>query len=161
MTASQLRLAGLALVITALWGGGVSADETDVPLDKLPKEVMKAANDAVPKAKWTGAVRSEEDKTVTYELEGTDAKGRYVWVELTDKGVVNEVQTEVKYADSPKEVREALEKKFPRFKVETTYMVEEKGKVTRYDFEGKRPRDKEEITITVSADGKTVEVYDE
>lgn len=161
MIASLLRSTLLAVLVSAVWCGGASADEQDVPLDKLPKAVRAAADAAVPKAKWTGAVRSEEDKAVTYELEGTDAKGRYVWVELTEAGVVKEVQTEVAYAAAPKAVREALEKKFPRFKAETTYMVEEGGKVTRYDFEGKRPKDKEEITISVSADGKTIDVYDE
>lgn len=151
----------LAAVVGGLWAGPARAGDDDIPIDKLPAAVKKAIDAAVPKAKWTTAGKSEEDKKVSYEIEGEDAKGRYVWVEVTAEGKVVEVQTEVPLKDAPKVVADALTKQFPRFKVETTYEVQVDGKVARYDFEGKRPKDKEEITISVSADGKTIDVYDE
>ena len=110
------------------------------------------------RAKWTGASKSEEDGEVTYELEGEDAAKRYVWVELTADGKVNEVGFEIQFGEAPSVVTSALKKKFPQFQVASTYEARQEGKVVRYDFEGKRPRDKEEITVSVSADGKEVEI---
>ena len=157
-------------VLRALTGGGLAAgllagaaaraadDDDEIDLAKVPAKVKEAASKAVPHAKWESASKSVEDGETTYTLEGTDAKGRSVSVDVEEDGTVDEVQTEVPMNQVPRLVQRALKAKQPRFKATTVYEVREEGKVTRYDFEGKRPADKDDITVTVSSDGKEVEV---
>jgi hypothetical protein len=164
------RLLNRRQVFLALAAGGVAAGKwlhadtetatTDDKIDlaKVPAKVKEAANKALPKAKWTGASKSEEDGKVTYELEGEDAAKHYVWVELTADAKVNEVGSEIAFGTVPQLVTAALKKKFPRFVVASSYEARHEGKVIRYDFEGKRPRDKKEITVSVSSDGKEIEI---
>ena len=125
----------------------------DIAMSKVPAEVKKAADKAVPGGKWESA----SSETI-YELEGKDAKGRAVVVEVTDEGEVEDVSTELAIKDVPEVVVSALKAKMPRFKIETVYESKQDGKVSGYSFEGKRPKDKEEIGVFVSPDGKTIEI---
>jgi hypothetical protein len=136
----------------------IGADGEKLDLAKVPAKVKEAAAKAVPKTKWTGASKSVEDGTLTYELQGEDAGEHYVSVELTADGKVNEIDLEIAIAKVPSVVTTALKKKLPRFQVATAYEARQEGKVIRYDFEGKRPRDKKEITVSVSANGKEIEI---
>jgi len=52
----------------------------DIALSKVPAAVKKAADGSVPGAKWESAFSQ-----VVYELEGVNAKGRAVVVEVTMK----------------------------------------------------------------------------
>ena len=99
-----------------------------IDLAKVPAKVKEAASKALPKAKWTGASKSEEDGKVTYELEGEDAAKHYVWVELTADAKVNEVGSEIAFGAVPQFVTAALKKKFPRFDVASTYEARMKAK---------------------------------
>jgi hypothetical protein len=138
--------------------------ERKIEVNRVPPKIKKAANQAVPGATWTGAMKYIEDGEVTYELEGTDRKERNVWVQVeaedntkdTD-GQVYDVKTEIPLTEVPAVVRKALKAKMPKFQPpETTYEVREEGKVVRYEFEGKQA--KKDITVQVSADGKSVEI---
>ena len=155
-----LRLLSMGtLVVGICFLVAAHATAEDIALSKLPPAVRKAADKAVPKAKWESATKETEDKKeFWYELEGKDAKGRYVHVTVSTDGTVDEVSTEIDYKDAPKVVKDALKAKFPKFKVETSYEIRKDEKIERFDFEGKRPKDKEEITISVSPDGKSVEI---
>lgn len=135
-----------------------AADEKPIELSKVPAKVMMAANKAVPKAKWMEATTSEEDGKVYYNLDGTDAKGRAVTVEVTAEGKVTEVVTEITEKEVPMVVMKALRAKLPKFAIAAVFEVRQEGKVVGYDFEGKRPKDKEEITVSITADGKKVEI---
>ena len=107
------RLLSRRQVFFALAAGGVAAGKwlhadteaatTDDKIDlaKVPAKVKEAASKALPKAKWTGASKSEEDGKVTYELEGEDAAKHYVWVELTADAKVNEVGSEIAFGAVP------------------------------------------------------------
>lgn len=131
-----------------------------IDLAKLPAKVRKAADAAVPGAKWEEAHKDTEEGVVIYELDGTNARGRDVTVMVTAEGKVTEVETELPLTEVPQLVRDALKAKMPRFKITAAFEIREEGKVTSYDFEGKRPKDKEEITVSVSVDGKTIEIED-
>jgi hypothetical protein len=157
-------------LLGALTGGGVASalvtgagafqgvDEKEIPLAAVPAKARQAADRTVPKAEWSTAYQVREEGVVFYELEGLDAKGRAVTVEVTPSGEVNEVETEIPLEEVPPVVMAALKAKRPRFKVEAAHEVREHDKVVGYDFDGKRPRDKEEISVFVSADGKSVEI---
>ena len=128
----------------------------DLPMNKVPANVRKAAEKEVPGGKWESA-----SSQVIYELEGTDAKGRAVTVEVDDEGEVGDVSTELAVKEVPETVLSALKAKMPRFKIETVFESKQNGKVAGYSFEGKRPKDKEEIGVFVSPDGKTIEIDEE
>jgi hypothetical protein len=136
------------------------SEPEEIDMEKVPKEAKEAADQAVPKAKWTDAYTSKEDGDTYYELEGTDDKDRYVWIQVDAEGNVYEIQTEIGQKDVPKAVTKALTAKVPKFEIKTVYAVAEddRDKVTEYHFEGKRPKDEDDIMVGVSADGKTVEV---
>lgn len=138
-----------------------AAPTDDVALTDVPAKVRKAADAAVPGARWSDASREEEDGEVLYELEGKDARKRPVTIEITAAGTVTEIETEIPLQEVPELVKSALRAKMPRFKVASAYEVREEGKVSGYSFDGKRPRDKEEISVYVSKDGKEIEKDDD
>jgi hypothetical protein len=135
--------------------------EEDVALEKLPAVVRKAADKEIAKAKWLAATKLLEEGDVMYELDGKDAKGREVTVQVTADGQVVEVETEITMKEIPKVVTEALKKKLPGFKASLIHSVNEDGKIVSYSFEGKRSKDKQEVDVTVEADGTSVEVDDD
>ena len=125
----------------------------DLELSKVPAKVRKAAEKEIPGGKFESA-----STQIVYELEGKDAKGRAVTVEVDEEGEVGEVNTELAVKDVPEAVMSALKAKMPKFKIESVFESKQEGKVQGYSFEGKRPRDKEEIGVFVSPDGKTIEI---
>ena len=147
-------MAGLSLTFSAHVQG------EDIKLTQLPDVVRKAADKAVPKAKWESASKETEDnKEFWYEIEGTDTKGRYIHISVYADGKIDELSTEIQPKDVPKVVSTALTTKFPRFKASAIYEVRNAQiKLDRFDFTGQRPKDKMEIVISVSPDGKKVEV---
>ena len=154
---------GRTLVGVVVLVGAASAarDEGEIPFDKLPAAVRKAVEAAVPKVKWESGTKEVEGGKTVYTVDGENAKGKAVSVEVTADGKVLEVSVEVTMAEVPAVVKDALRKKLPRFKVDDVYEVSRDGKVAEYQFEGQRPKGKKAdhaITVTVSADGKTVEV---
>ena len=152
-----LGTAGVAAVLTERPDPAQAATD-EIDLAKVPAKVRRAADLAVPGAKWSTAFKDEEDGETYFELEGKDRRQRVVTVEVSADGEVNEVETEMPLAEVRESVQATLKKRLPRFKVATVYEVREGGKMVGYNFEGKRPRDKEEIVVFVSADGKEVEI---
>jgi uncharacterized protein YxeA len=151
-------LAAGGVASSMLLGEPARAADDEIDLAKVPDKVKKAADKAVPGAKWTSASKSVEDGEVTYELEGTDAKQRYVSVEVSAEGKVSEVQTEIHFKEVPEVVRSALKSRMakanlPKLEASTTYEVRQDGKVVRYDFEMV-------IGVYISANGKEVEFDD-
>lgn len=158
----QLLAGGIAAVATAPAVRAAAGDkEEDVPLDKVPAAVRKAADKAVPKAKWIGATKVTSDGEVAFELDGMDSKGKEVTVSLAEDGTLNEIEREISMKDVPKVVSEALKQKVAGFKVSVAHSTTIDGKIVAYSFEGKRPKDKEEVDVTVSADGSSVDVDDD
>lgn len=134
------------------------ADDDEIPLDKVPANIRKAADAAVPKAKWEAAYKYEEEGKLYYDLEGRNSKGRAVVVTLAKDGEVESVETEIPVRELPEVVRQAVKAKWPRFNTKAAYEVREGDKVVGYDLEGKRPSDRHEIAIFASADGKELEM---
>jgi hypothetical protein len=127
--------------------------DDELSLDDVPAEVKKAASQSAPGSKWSSA----SSQTI-YELEGTNAKGRSVFVEVTDEGEVTDVSTEIPLKEVPDVIVTAFKAKHPRFQVSTIFESRLKGKVVGYSVEGRRPNDKEDIGLFVSADGKSIEI---
>jgi hypothetical protein len=132
--------------------------QDEIDLAKVPPKVRKAAEKAVSGVKWTSAYKHTDEGEVTFELEGTDAKGRTVTVDIGADGKVGEVATEIAAKEVPKPVTDAVKSFLPGFKASSVFEIREEGKVVGYESEGKRPQDKEEFTVFVSSDGKRIEI---
>lgn len=147
---------GVTVTITA--AGKAEQVQEQVDFEKLPATVLKAFRDTVPGLKEDEA---EVYKTysgvgladVSYELEGEDGKGRYVWLDSSPDGKIDEFYTEVGLKDLPKAVQDEVNKRFPKRKSATCYVVHEKGKLARYDIEVVRVTGAE-VYVTFGPDGK-------
>jgi|GEM_PF-500848 len=148
------------LFIVAIFGmTSEIAKGEDIALINLPEIIRKAANAAVPNAKWSKVVKDTDEKHTWYEIKGIDAKGRNVCVTVEPNGELEEIETEIKLQVTPKIVLDALKRRFSNFKISAVYEIRNDiNTIVRYNFDGKRPRDKEEITISFSAVGKSINI---
>lgn len=82
----------LSLFLMCLAGATVAFSESgkDIPLSKVPKNVIKAAEKAVPGIKLTEAEMRKTSKGLVYELEGT-ADGKKFEINLSEDGKVLKV----------------------------------------------------------------------
>lgn len=86
----------LLAVVPALMTGGAFAyaeDEEEIPLSKVPKEVLDAAEKAVPGITLTEVEMEKTAKGVVYEVEGTK-DGKEYEIEISADGKVLEVEDE-------------------------------------------------------------------
>lgn len=130
---------------------------------------MGAVTQKHPKFKATEAVeirrgdnlQRASEGTLFYELDGKNARGRELTIELTADGKVTEVHVEIPLKDVPKVVTAAVAAKMPRFKPHVVFEVRQDDEITFYTLAGVRPRDKAEVVVVVSADGNEVDIDDD
>ena len=67
----------MMVVGIAALGNRVRADETAVPIDKLPKEVVKAVKDKYPTAELVEATQDEDDGEIKFEVTIKDGDQLY------------------------------------------------------------------------------------
>ncbi|NBR06739.1 MAG: hypothetical protein EBT92_13325 [Planctomycetes bacterium] len=133
----------------------------DLDLAKLPEIVRKAADKAVPNAKWNKAVKDTDGKDIWYDIEGIDSKGRYVCVTVEPNGDIEEIETEINPQNTPNVVLAALKDRYPNFKISAVYEIrDDDDKIIKFNFEGKRLRDKKVITVSFTGDGKFIKIDD-
>jgi len=130
----------------------VSAYEDPVELKDLPELVRQAADQAVPQAKWAKATKETEDGDTTYELKGSDAKGREVTITLSSAGRVQVITTVLTVTDLPKLVTDVL-KSLPQVKWKEATEIVEDG-VTRYEVEGTDRKDRDS-NASIWGDGRS------
>ncbi len=129
--------------------GRLGADEEKFPLDKLPKAVSEAVKKRFPKGEMTEAAKESENGKTVYEVTVKDG-GTKIDVTLTPDGTITMLEKEIAAKDLPKEVTEAVEKKYPK----ATYkLAEEVIKVE----DGKEKLSYYEVVV-VTADKKTLEL---
>ena len=133
----------------------------DVALSNLPEVIRKAADSAVPNAKWNKAVKETDGKDNWYDIEGVDSKGRYVCVTVEPNGDIEEIETEINLQDTPKKIMTALRDRLPNFKISAVYEIrDDEKKILRYDFEGRRLKDKKDVIVSFSGDAKFIKIND-
>lgn len=129
----------------------------------MPKHVRQALDRALkvyPEplqgARWSKAYCTRGSDHPVYQVQGTNADGRKVELEVTSAGRIIEVEEHgISITRVPTVVQDALKSKFPRFEpkhIEAIYQLEKLVPVC-YGFEG-RDSDGREIEIYISADGK-------
>ena len=145
--------------------GKVTGVERKIAVKEVPAKVLKAATDKIAKFEvevalevYHGAdMKSLDDAELVYELEGSAGKGNQATINVTPKGEVSEVKTEITLKEVPKVVMNALSSKEPEFTATIVHKLEEGGAVVGYLFAHDFKKHKKESVVFVSADGKEVE----
>jgi uncharacterized membrane protein YkoI len=145
---------GLSSLFTA---AAPAANDGEVALSRVPAAVLKAAARAVPGARLSKAFISVEDGQRFYEIEGLDARGREVEVEVTTRGQVLQVETTIPMGQVPRVVLDALRAKARGVKVENAEAVTRDGRLVAYEFEGENAEG-DDVEVTVTTDGRSVTI---
>ncbi len=138
------------------FGSRARADEELIQLDKVPAAVMKAVKAKFPGAELKKAARETEDGKTLYEVTLTHDGSNYD-VALQENGTFAEIEKEIKAADLPKPVTDAVKAKYPRA---TMGKVEEitKGETKNFEVHLKDGDTSRELVL--SAAGKILEQED-
>ena len=112
----------MAVVGIAVGGEAGKAEEKAVPLDMLPKVVLKSVKDKYPTAELTEATQEGEGDDLKFEVLIEDGKTK-IDLTVTPAGVIELIEKEVATADLPKVVIEAIEKKYPKSLLKTAEAV--------------------------------------
>jgi uncharacterized membrane protein YkoI len=147
-----LAMCGFVLV-TAGIAARADDKEEKVPLDKVPKAVLKAV-----KAKFKGAelvsVQTEkEDGKLFYEINLKD-KGHAVDVSVTPDGRIVSIERTIAAKDLPRPVAAAITSKYPKAEHKRIEEIIEDGK-TSYEVL-LVTADKKKIEVVLDGDGKIV-----
>jgi len=100
----------VAVVLTLMVGVTVAhaGEEEEIPLAKVPKKVLEAAQKAVPGIKFTEAEVEKTRKGLVYELEGT-LDGKKYEAEVSADGKVLEIEEEDDDEDEGRDEKEERE----------------------------------------------------
>ena len=141
-----VRASLLGLTLAIVLAVFVSAGEEKVPLDKLPKDVVKAVKAKFPKAEMANAVKLTADGKTTYEV--TLKTGKLgIDVTLTADGKITQIEKELDFKDLPKAVAAAFTEKYPKANIKRIEELSKEDKIISY-----------EMLIDTTAK-KTLEVY--
>ena len=99
------------LAVTFVWAG-----DEKIPIDKLPKEVVKAVSTKFPKIKMVSAVKATADGKTTFEVTLKSGEFR-IDVNVTSDGKILQIEKEMPFKDLPKPVSEAFHAKYPKANV--------------------------------------------
>ncbi len=139
--------------------GAARAEETDVPLDKLPKVVIDAVKKMFPKAELVKATKEVEDGETMYEVTIKE-NGKKIDVTVEEDGEIEGLEREVDLKDLPKAVTEAIEKKYPKAahqSAEAVYEIEDGKEELEYYEVLIKTADNKELEVKIKADGTMIE----
>lgn len=163
-------VAGRAVMVHVTAEGKVTECRTEVPLNKVPKEVWRSVAKKFPMFEAMTAyqlrtdddLRSGDDGELNYEVSGLHAQDLIAILVVTPDGTISELEQQIAVADIPDTVLAAVKGKMPKFKVTTAYVISEDGDVVGHQLTGKRGKNKksDEIEVFVSAGGQEIE-FDE
>ena len=149
-----MRILGLIVALTLAGNTAAPADETEIPLDKVPKPVAEAFEKKFPEATLKAAIREEEGGKVSYELEST-LGGLTLDAVLTPPGEFMAIEREIKASDLPAPAVAAAKARYAKGKITKAVKVDTKGKIT---FEAVvKKEDGKSATLLFDKDGKFIE----
>jgi uncharacterized membrane protein YkoI len=137
----------MSVFVTVMAGIAAKADddkEEKVPLDKVPKAVLKAVKAKFNGAELVSAQMERGDGKVLYEINLKD-KGHTVDVSVTPDGKIVSIERTIAAKDLPRPVAQAINSKYPKAEYKRIEEITEGGK-TSYEV------------LLVTADNKTIEV---
>ena len=154
------KLMGFMTVLTLLALGGAWAwadqpGEEKIPLNKLPKAVSKAVQTRFPDAKLVGAEKEKEKGKTVFEVAIED-KGQKIEVTLTPEGKIVEIEKQIKAADLPAAVKDALQGKYknPKYQMIEEVIKIKGGQERLAYYEVLLTTDNRRLEVSVAADGK-------
>lgn len=151
----------IALILVLNCTLAIAGEETVIPLNKVPENLLSKAKALLPNADFkTANTEKESDGTLVYEIQGTLENGRKVEVDVIENGEIQEFEVEYSLDLIPGAVIKAIEKKMPGFTpsfIEASHSASKK--VVGYEFVGKLGGKK--LDIDVSADGRRIEIADQ
>lgn len=158
-------LAAVGFVSTVV----VAAAPAERAFEELPAAVKEAARKVAPTIEWKTAAKSKQSgKASYYVVSGTNSKSAKVWAEVTLRGKVLSIATEVAPDEVPKNVGTALKDAVSRsltvdFMPTEIAKVERNGRLIGYRFMGdywnrKNRRDTGRMMALVDADCARVEL---
>ena len=109
------------------------AGDEKVPLDKLPKEVVKAVTSKFAKAKMESAVKTTIDGKPGFEV--TLKAGKFgIDVSVTSEGKIVQVEKEMAFDDLPKPVATAFNAKYAKVKIKRIEELSKEDKIISYEL---------------------------
>jgi uncharacterized membrane protein YkoI len=138
------------IIVGMLWSGPATwAQETEIPIDQVPKAVLSSARDKFPGLKVKEASKETEDGATVFELNFTH-EGRKIDATFKEDGTLVLTETVVPEKDLPEAVLQAAKTRFPGSTVRLAESVKKGPKV-------KKEVDYYELHLK-TADGKAAEV---
>ncbi len=106
---------------------GADGKEEKVPLDKVPKAVLKAVKAKFKGAEVVGALTEKDNGKLVYEISLKQGKQK-IDVSVTPDGKIVSIEKIIAVKDLPRPVTEAIDGKYPKAKIRTAEEVTEGGK---------------------------------
>jgi len=147
----------LAFIMT---GTLARADDKDkaAPKEKLPKKVKEAVDGRFPGADLTSVEKENENGKVVYDIE-LKHKDRKYEMDISEDGVIIEIEKEVAAKDLPKAAIKVLNEKYPKATIkeimEVNKVKDKKETPDHYEVV-LVAADKKQMEVEVSLDGKTI-----
>jgi hypothetical protein len=148
-------LAGLVVALIFVTTSRASSQEENVPLDKLPKAVIEAAQQRFPNAKMLKASKENENGQIQYEV-SMKLKGKNIDATFAAEGKLVSIEQEVAFEELPKAVQNALTAKFPKatYKLIESVTKVSKGKETLEYYEALLVTEAmKQVEVEIAADG--------
>jgi uncharacterized membrane protein YkoI len=139
-----LALGVVVCVLSGMAAGSDEPKEGKVPLDEVPKAVLKAVKDKFKGAELVSAQTENEDGKIIYEIVIKD-KGQNVDVSVSPEGKILSYERTLTAKDLPRPVREAIDGKYPKAEYKR---IEELTEDDKSSYE----------VLIVTAQKKTIEV---
>jgi uncharacterized membrane protein YkoI len=144
----------MSVVVGVLGGVAAGADEAKeekVPLDKVPKAVLKAVKAKFKGAELVSASTEKDNGKLVYEI-NLKHRDQKIDVSLTPDGKIVSIEKTIAVKDLPRPVTEAINSKYPKAEYKRAEEVTEDGK-TSYEVllvtAGKK-----KIEVVLDRDGK-------
>jgi uncharacterized membrane protein YkoI len=144
----------VSVVVGVLVGVAAVADdakEEKVPLDKVPKAVLKAVKSKFKGAELVGAQTEKDNGKLLYEINLKD-KGQKIDVSVTPEGKIVSIEKTLAAKDLPRPVKQAIDRKYPKAECKRIEELTEDGK-TSYEVL-LVTADKKKIEVVLDPDGK-------
>lgn len=143
---------GVVMVVTTGMAARADDKEEKVPLDKVPKAVLKAVKAKFKDAELVGAQTEKEDDKLLYEINLKD-KGQSVDVTVTPDGKIVTIEKTIAAKDLPRPVAEAIKSKYPKAEHKRVEEIKEGEKTT---YEVLLVTEKKTIEVVLDPEGKIV-----
>jgi uncharacterized membrane protein YkoI len=148
-----LAMCVLVIVLASMAARADDDKEEKVPLDKVPKAVLKAVKAKFRGAELISAQTEKEDGKTLYEINLKD-KGHTVDVSLTPDGKIVSIEKTIDAKDLPRRVTETINNKYPKADYKRVEEITEGGK-TSYEVL-LVAANKKKIEMVLDRDGKII-----